>query len=207
MVKPHLISTSAHMEDSNRILEYVDSYKTISNIKELFKSITIIETISETKLDYLENSGLDIFYSNIGNEDSNKGVNWLKHVTNFLKESKINDNEIVIFVTGRYKIINENIFSLIEKHMIEEKNEFIAKEDNDLYVGEIHGVHTFYMAFTKSKFLNFSKWYETNGKPSDCIEWDVKRYLETNDKCFILSKNIIMGVETRVFESTTNKIC
>ena len=207
MNKPHLISTSAHIENPNRVSEYVDSYKNVFDFKDLFESLTIIETISETKLDYLENSGLDIYYSNLGNNHSNKGVNWLKHVTNFLTQSKINDTDIVIFITGRYKMINDNMLSLIEKHMITEKKEFIAKEDNDLYIGEIHGVHTFYMSFTKAKFIDFSNWYITNGKPMDCIEWDVKRYLESNDKCLILPKNIIMGVETRVFNSTSNKIC
>ena len=58
MIKPHLISTSAHMENSNRISEYVDSYKILFDFRDLFESITIIETISKTRLDYLENSFL-----------------------------------------------------------------------------------------------------------------------------------------------------
>jgi hypothetical protein len=207
MVKPHLISTSAHINDSNRVLEYIDSYKQISEFKDSFKSITIIETISETKLEYLENTDLPVLYSGLGNSHPNKGVNWLHHVTNFLLNSEINDDEIVIFITGRYNLINTNILSLIETHMVKENFDFIAKEDDDLYVGEIHGVHTFFMAFTKAKFLDFSSWYRINGQTNDCIEWDVKRFMLTNDKCLILPKTIIMGVQTRVFTSTSNKIC
>lgn len=207
MIKPHLISTSAHIDIPSRIEEYIDSYNLISNLSESFKSITIIETVSQQKLEYLENSGFDIFYSNLGNEHSNKGVNWLNHMTNFISKSKIKDNEIIIFITGRYKMVNTNILSLIENHMISEKNEFIAKDDNDLYPGADKGVHTFYIAFTKKKFLDFSNWYKENGSPMDCIEWDLKKYLETNENCMILPKNIIMGIETRVFQSTTNKIC
>lgn len=206
MVIPHLISTSAHMNIQNRVDEYVTSYNIIFNLRHLFKSITIIETVSQESLEYLENTGLDVIYSNLGNTSPNKGVNWLNHVKHFLDLSKIDDNDIIIFITGRYKIVNTNILSLIETHMIIEKNEFIAKNDNDLYSGE-KGVHTFYMAFTKSKFLDFWDWYQKNSNFTDCIEWDVKKYLETHDKCIILSENIIMGVETRVFQLNNNKIC
>ncbi len=78
--------------------------------------------------------------------------------------------------------------------MIEEKNEFLAKEDGDVFPKN-KGVHTFYIAFTKAKFLNFFEWYKINGRMQDCIEWDVKKYLETHEKCLILPKNFIMGVE------------
>lgn len=206
MVIPHLISTSAHMDIQNRVDEYISSYNIIFNLRHLFKSVTIIETISQEILEYLENTGLDIIYSKLGNTNPNKGVNWLNHVKYFLDLSKIDNNDIIIFITGRYKIVSTDILSLIETYMIVEKNEFIAKNDNDLYY-DGKGVHTFYMAFTKSKFLDLWNWYQKNGNFMDCIEWDIKKYLETHDKCLILPKNIIMGVETKVFQSSNNKIC
>jgi hypothetical protein len=207
MFKPHLITTSAHLDNQNRILEYIDGYKLIAGLKENFESITIIETISQIKLDYLEDSGLTVYYSKLGNPNLNKGVNWLNHVTSFLSQSTIKDDEIVIFITGRYKLINTNILTLIKTHMLDEKIDFMAKDDSDLYVGDIHGVHTFFMAFTKKKFLDFSNWYQTKGQTNDCIEWDVKKYLEKHNNTLILSKDTIMGVETRVFNSKLNKIC
>jgi len=207
MFKPHIISTSAHLNDPIRVSEYIDGYKLIYGIKEKFDSITIIETISQIKLDYLEDSGLPVYYSKLGNPNLNKGVNWLNHVTSFLSQSTINGDEIVIFITGRYKLINTNIFTLIKTHMLDEKIDFIAKDDSDLYVGDIHGVHTFFMSFTKNKFLDFSNWYHTNGQTNGCIEWDVKKYLEKHNNTLILSKDIIMGVETKVFDTTLNKIC
>lgn len=207
MNKPHLISTSAHIDDQNRIYEYIDGYRQINIFKEYFKSITIIETISKTNIYYLEDSGFNIHYSEINNVFKNKGVNWLNHVTTFLNQSDFENNDIIIFITGRYKLINIDIISLINLYMNNNEIEFLAKEDNDLYVGEKHGVHTFLMSFTKSKFLDFSKWYQINGNIDECIEWDVKKYMESHDKCMILSKDIIMGVETKVFGSTFNKIC
>jgi hypothetical protein len=45
-----------------------------------------------------------------------------------------------------------------------------------------------------------------NGKIYNCVEWDVKEYLKTHDKCIILPKDTIMGVETRIL-SFNNKIC
>jgi hypothetical protein len=209
MIKPHLIVSSAHMEISDRISEYIDSFKIINDLKEFFESTTIVETISQNKLDYLENSGLDTYYSNLGNPESNKGHNWVRHMTNYLHQSKINDNDIIISMTGRYLIVNKNILSLIEKHIISDNNEFIAKQDNDIYIGECHGVHTFYMAFTKSKFLDFSNWFEINGRQTCCIEWDVKKYLDSHDNCLILPKETIMGIETKIFhlDGHNNKIC
>ena len=35
----------------------------------------------------------------------------------------------------------------------------------------------------------------------------VKKYLEKHNNTLILSKDIIMGVETKVFDTTLNKIC
>lgn len=194
----HLISTSAHINDTNRLNEYIESYKLIYDIKHLFLSITIIETISQKKLDYLENSGLNIFYSKLGNYSSNKGTNWLNHVSDFLSNSELNDDDIVIFITGRYKIINTNLISLIEYNMVNKKYEFIAKDENDIYPNSEKGVHTFYMAFTKYKFLDFSNWYKINGQTYNCIEWDLKNYLTTHDKCLILTKETIMGVENKI---------
>lgn len=118
MTKHHLISTSAHMDSSERIMEYENCYKSIYDLKSSFKSINIIETISKNKLQYLENTGLKVFYSPLNNEHKNKGVNWLRHMTNFISNSEIKDSEIIIFITGRYTIVNTNIISLIEENMI-----------------------------------------------------------------------------------------
>jgi hypothetical protein len=194
------------MNDKNRCDEYIDSYKLIYDMKHLFLSTTIIETISQTKIDYLENSGLNVFYSKLGNPSSNKGTNWLNHVSDFLSNSELNDDDIIIFITGRYKIINTNIISLIEDNMLSKKYEFIAKDENDLYPNCEKGVHTFYMVFTKSKFLDFSNWYQTNGQVYNCIEWDVKNYLTTHDKCLILPKYTIIGVETKITSYDGNTI-
>jgi hypothetical protein len=202
----HLISTSAHINDKNRCEEYIECYKIIYDIKHLFESITIIETISKKSIDYLENSGLNVFYSKLGNPSSNKGTNWLNHVSNFLLNSTLNDDDIIIFITGRYRIVSKNIISLIENYMISKNYEFLAKEDTDLYPDSEKGVHTFFMVFTKSKFLDLSDWYQINGKIYNCVEWDVKEYLKTHDKCIILPKDTIMGVETRIL-SFNNKIC
>lgn len=201
MTKHHLISTSAHMDSSERIMEYENCYKSIYDLKSSFKSINIIETISKNKLQYLENTGLEVFYSPLNNEHKNKGVNWLRHMTNFISNSEIKDSEIIIFITGRYTIVNTNIISLIEENMIKRNFEFIAKEDNDIYTSVISkGVHTFFIAFTKSKFLDFSSWYEKNGKQLECIEHDLKRYMKTNERCLILPKEITMGIKTKIYK-------
>jgi hypothetical protein len=111
------------MNDKNRCDEYIDSYKLIYDMKHLFLSITIIETISKVKIDYLENSGLNVFYSKLDNPSSNKGTNWLNHVSNFLSNSELNDDDIIIFITGRYKIISamlsEELAKQIDKEILQ----------------------------------------------------------------------------------------
>jgi hypothetical protein len=207
MKKIHLISTSAHLIDNERKGEYIDSYKLIKSFEKDFESITIIETISKVPLDYLENCGLKVCYSKLENPYSNKGVNWLNHIVSFLNDSNIENDDIVVFITGRYKLINLNIISIINDYMLNNEIDFIAKDDRDLYPLTPHGVHTFLIAFTKNKFLDFYKWYEKNGTIEDCIEWDLKKYLESSDKSLILPKDEIMGVETRVSSGIKNKIC
>lgn len=200
MVKPHLIITTAHINDDNRILEYIVSFEKVLNFKNSFETITIIETVSEEKLNYLENSQLDVYYSKLGNSHPNKGVNKINHVSNFLNNSKINDNEIVVLLTGRYLMVNTNILSLIETHMINNQYEMMSKDDGDVYGWDV-GVHTFYFSFTKNKFLEFSNWYQTNAVHSECIEVWVKNYSLNHDKCLILPNNVIMGVETRLYQA------
>ena len=206
MFKPHLISTSAHFKDLDRINRYKESYGLISNYKELFNSVSILETVSKSKLDYLEDTGFNVFYSPLGNHHPNKGVNWIIHLSYFLFNCDLKDDDIIVFITGRYNILNINMLFLIEKYMVEEKNEFIAKEDGSVFEGD-NGVHTFYIAFTKAKFLNFFEWYKINGRTQDCIEWDVKKYLATHEKCLILPKNFIMGVELQMIEYPIKHIC
>jgi hypothetical protein len=208
LIKPHIVSTSAYIEDPIRISEYEDSYRLINENKECFESINIVETVSEKKLNYLENYDFNVYYSKLGNSHKNKGVNWLNHVTNFLIESEIPNEDIIIFITGRYRLINNNFLKLINKYMVDDEYEFIAKEDSDIYIGSMNGVHTFFMIFKKRKFLEFSSWYHSNGIKDNCIEWEVKNYLKTHDKTLILSNDFILGVETKIFDKTiNNKIC
>ncbi len=207
----HLIITTATLsEDDNspryseeiRINDYIESFNSILPFKDLFKSITLIETISKEKVIYLEKSGFNIYYSDFDNHFDNKGRNEINHIYNFLVNNNIDDNDYVIKLSGRYKIKNDNLIKNL-------KHDFIAKNDADIYQRG-KGVHTFFYAFKKFKFLEFFDWYNKNsievktGRITP-IEWDVKIFIEINKNCKMLNKNEIIGVETCLHSKTTNR--
>lgn len=203
--KPHVISTSAQLHSDIRTNQYIESFNQLKQFTDLFETITLIETVSATTVDYLENTGLRVYYSTLGNPYSDKGVNWVYHIEHFLKESSITDDEVIIFITGRYKLLNDNIVKLINDNMYNKEYDIIAKSDSDMYSGI--GVHTFLIAFRKHKFLEFAEWYRSSGNHNNCVEWEMKKFMEKFDKCLILGKETIIGVETRIASSNTRNIC
>jgi hypothetical protein len=115
--KPHLISTSAYfLDDQIREQQYIKSFEDIKKHQELFESITIIETISKSDVDYITKTEFDNYYSEIGNKHNNKGFNWVLHIENFLNHSIIGLDEIVIFITGRYRLLNGNFIDIINEY-------------------------------------------------------------------------------------------
>jgi hypothetical protein len=203
--KPHLISTSAYfLDDQIREQQYIKSFEDIKKHQELFESITIIETISKVDVDYITKTEFNNYYSEMGNIHKNKGFNWVLHIENFLNNSIIGLDDVVIFITGRYRLLNGEFINIVNDYMYVKDYEMLAKEDGDIYNG--NGVHTFLISFTKKKFLHFSKWYKKKGNKDTCVEWEMKKYMKKHSKCFILDKRILIGVETNVFNSNEKYI-
>lgn len=198
-----LIIGSAHIDDDKRILDYIASFNLVREQNFLFDKIIILETISQHKIDYLENSGFEVFYSKIGNSNKNKGKNWMNHLGNFLNNHT--DNNIFIFMSGRYMLQNNNKIKSIIDYMINHNIEFLAKDDKDLFEGK--GVHTFLLFFKKNKFLEFINYYENNELNSPCIEHDLKNFLINSNNCFILDYKTEMGIMTNYYYSNINGIC
>lgn len=211
MKKIHLLSTSAHFNDTKRINDYVVSYNILPQYIENISTISILETISKEKLDYLENTKFNVYYSGLDNSHINKGYNWLYHIENFLVNNEsIGEKDLIIFLTGRYQILNNNMFELIKNNMLLKNYKIIAKDDGDIYPknsdGSGVGVHTFYMCFEKEIFLNFSKWYKINGTHTNCLEHELKKYMLLNTtQCLVLPKTTILGVETNQVNGSVRK--
>lgn len=207
----HLIITTATLpKDDNsprsseeiRINDYIGSFNSILPFKDSFKSITLIETISKEKVIYLEKSGFNTYYSGFDNHFDNKGRNEINHIYNFLINNNMDDKDYITKLTGRYKIKNDNLIKNLS-------HDFVAKNDADIYQ-QGRGVHTFFYAFKKFKFLEFYDWYNKNsievktGKIS-AIEMDVKNFIDINKNCKMLNKDEIIGVETCLHSKATNR--
>jgi len=172
--------------------DYIDSFKSALKFKDLFDSITIIETISREKVDYLENSGINVYYSNFDNSFVNKGLNEMFHIRDFIENNNIDDNDLVVKLSGRYIMENDNILSI--------NSDFIAKYDGDIYDPINRGVHTFFFAFIKKSFVEFINSIDINVVNSIhiSIEWVVKEFLlKKNIK--ILDSSYKLGVTTCLY--------
>lgn len=197
-----LVIGSAFIDDPKRIDDYRKSFNLIKLNSHLFDRIDVMETISHSDVEYIEDSGFNTFYSKIGNPSSNKGINWMNHMVNYLNLN-CSDDDIIVFISGRYMLRPDNNLDKIIEYM--NKYQFVAKDDSDLFVGD--GVHTFIIFFRKNKFLEFQKYHTDKNLKSPCIEHDLKRFLISSENCLILPKEFQIGIETNYYLSDIYGIC
>lgn len=117
-----ILLTSA-LIDSNfddRKEEYLKSIKYFKS-EELLDKVSIIETVVKSG-SFLETLGYDVFYSNTLNTTlRNKGVKEIIAIKKYLDQSNIVGDELVIKLTGRYRL-ESNLFM-----------DSIINSDNDAY--------------------------------------------------------------------------
>ena len=207
----HLIITTAIIPEDKclsqlgysyeqRIEDYKKSFEYALKLRDKFDSITIVETVSNENIVELDESGLDVYYSTFDNSYKNKGLNEMCHINDFLQNSNIDDNDLIIKITGRYLIINDGILNV--------KSDFIAKYDGDIYPGN-RGVHTFFFGFKKKIFFEFIEFLEfldikNNNYDDVCIEWLVKDFM-INKKIPILDNSYKLGVVTCLYSKEIDR--
>jgi len=181
-----------------RMLDYKQSFEYVLALKDKFDTMTIIETVSKEKVAELEESGINVYYSTFDNYFDNKGLNEMFHIEDFLKSSQINDDDLVIKITGRYLMINDTILNI--------DLNFIAKYDGDIYPGN-RGVHTFFFGFKKKMFYEFIDLLIINDRNSYkdiCVEWLVKYFILSRD-IQILDSSYELGVITCLYSKEINR--
>lgn len=182
-----------------RISDYKQTFESALALKDKFDSITIVETVSKEVVDILEDSGIVVYYSKFDNSFENKGLNEMFHINDFLQQSKISDDDMVIKLTGRYSIVNDNILNVV--------SDFIAKFDGDIYDPCNRGVHTFLFGFKKKLFTEFINSLVINNKDSyrnTCIEWLVKDFI-INKNINILESSYKLGVITCLYSKEIDR--
>lgn len=198
VIPKELCSLNLGYSYEKRMSDYKDSFEYVLKLKDKFNTITILETVSKEKVDELENSGINVYYSNIDNSFKNKGINEILHIQDFLKNSNINDDDIVIKLSGRYLIENDNILSI--------NSDFIAKYDGDIYPGD-RGVHTFFFGFKKKLFFQFVSMLNIssiNTYEKICIEWLIKDFMISKN-ISILNNSYKLGVVTCLYSKEMNR--
>jgi hypothetical protein len=198
-----LITTAVDKVGSKRHNDVLNTIESVRKYGGKFKSVKLLETVLTTNENLFQGDDFEFYTSTIPNNHKYKGTNWVNHVFEFVN-SKYNVDDIIVFLTGRYLMVNDNIFELIEKFIINGNKYFIAKNDGDIYEG--FGVHTFYISFTKQGLIDFYNFYSKLNVMDPRIEWDLKKFMSDNDNCKIINRHEILGVETNT-STNTIKIC
>ena len=219
--KIHLLITTANLPENicneiygsgynydQRMEDYKKSFELVNVFKEHFSTITILETVSKEKVDFLHEYGFIVYYSSVSNYFNNKGLNEIDHINNYLIDNNycIDDNDIIIKLSGRYFIENMNILDYINKNY-----NLIVKDDSDIYKSGL-GVHSFYYAISKKLFFDFYIFVDLDFDKKDykkdvCIEWELKNFAKTlldSNVCCIIPPSDRIGVITNTYYKDIN---
>jgi len=101
------------LDENDRVLEYKESIKTIlSYVSDKIKPI-IIENNGK-RATFLDEFGVDVHYTENNKESfKHKGINELMDIKSAISAYDIKDDDIVIKITGRYKLIDDSFFQTV----------------------------------------------------------------------------------------------
>jgi hypothetical protein len=107
-----IITISTAIIDDNitkeqRILEYEECFNIIKGFG--YFDFYIVETVLSYS-DFLEKHSKNVFYTNVNGKYNNRGTNYVNSFKKFLNESKFNDDDIIVHITGRYPLTDDSFF-------------------------------------------------------------------------------------------------
>jgi hypothetical protein len=118
-----IITTSINNKDINSDFEhrknrYIDSIKSVLKLIENDKTIKpIIVENNGKRTTYLDEFNCDIKYTDHNKlKFKNKGVNELLDIKYLIKLYNIDDNDMIIKLTGRYKLLDLEFFDVIKNN-------------------------------------------------------------------------------------------
>jgi hypothetical protein len=113
IITTSIVNRFTNEPDDHRKNTYLDSIrKTLALLSEDVKPIIVENNGQRTT--YLDDIGIPIYYTN-NNEISgtHKGVNELEDVKSVIKAFDIQDDDMIIKLTGRYHLLNDSFLKLI----------------------------------------------------------------------------------------------
>ena len=129
-----LFTTSINNKDGinnyeHRRQRYIESIEHVLKLIESFNNTQIKPIIVENngiRKTYLDELGCDVLYTeNNINKFSHKGVNELLDIKDVIHKYNIKEDDLIIKVTGRYKILDDTFFRCILENI--ERNDAFVK--------------------------------------------------------------------------------
>jgi hypothetical protein len=105
--------------DIHRQNRYIESiHQLLEFIKDDSEIKPIIVENNGLRQTYLDNLNCDVFYTNYNKFNFyHKGVNELLDIKEVINYYKINDDDMIIKLTGRYKLLNLNFINLVKNNI------------------------------------------------------------------------------------------
>lgn len=167
----------------NRNNRYIEC---ITQLLELIKNDTDIKPIivenGGLRKTYLNDFNCDVLYTNNNSYNFlHKGFNELLDIKEVINKYNINDNDIIIKITGRYKLLNNDFINLVKNNNKDAYIKFFnvcTKEfmDNDCVLG-LYAIKCKYIKnfnynglINKSPEVEFAEYVKTNINLNNYIE-------------------------------------
>jgi hypothetical protein len=112
-VNENVAFKAKELNNKDRVSEYTDS---INNISEFIVDgiIPIIVENNGKRKTVLDNFWIDVHYTENNNKSfKHKGMNELMDIKSVIEEFNIQDDDIIIKLTGRYKILDSSFFKIV----------------------------------------------------------------------------------------------
>jgi hypothetical protein len=167
---------------NNRYIECINQLLELINNDNNIKPI-IVEN-NGLRNTYLNNFNCDIVYTNNNFYDFNhKGYNELLDIKDVINKYNIKDNDIIIKITGRYKLLNMDFFNIVKNNNKDAYVKFFnVCTKQFIYNDSVLGLFAI-----KCKYLKLFNYNELNNKSP---EVEFAEYIRSN-----IDKNNLMEIE------------
>ncbi len=189
-----IICTAALIDQNfeERKIEYINSLEVLSSYG--YSNPYVIEAIKSTGPTFLDNYSCKVIYTKVNNSNlHNKGVNEAKSILEALKYLYIDDNDMLIKITGRY-FFTSNAFLTLVKESPGFDGFIKTDSHNQVFTGCFALRYKHFKEFLYQLNLEFMENNMIN------IEWELAQYinsLETNQIKIMKVENL--GITANIF--------
>lgn len=161
------------LHENHRKNRYIDSIRSVlALIKDDSSIKPIIVENNGLRATYLDDLGCDVVYTDNNKfHFTNKGINELMDIHEVIDKYAIKDDDIVLKLTGRYKVLRPDFFNCIKEHL-ETKDAFVKFLNVCTFKYELHDCVLGLIAMRCKYLKNFK--YENKISPESEIAIHVR---------------------------------